>query len=158
MLDAVAVHDLRRLLEFLAAGAIEPLVVRDVQIVRVALLDVPQELGPIAIGSPSDNADIRQRLPDARVEHVLYPGPYFGFVGEREMGVGRIQAIIGRLVGAWNRLVWLADPDVLGRLNTLRALHVHYLAHRMSFSTIRDSDKPIVKIKSYAPVTGSRLT
>jgi hypothetical protein len=45
MLDAAAVRDLRRLLELLAAGTVEPLVIADVQVVRVAALDPAEELG-----------------------------------------------------------------------------------------------------------------
>src|SRR5206468_1447640 len=43
MLDAVSVHDLGRLLELLAPGAIQPLIVRDVQIVGTLLLNALQQ-------------------------------------------------------------------------------------------------------------------
>src|SRR5262245_66258394 len=43
MLDATAVGNLRRLLEFLAAGAVQPFVVGDVEIVGPALLDTLEE-------------------------------------------------------------------------------------------------------------------
>ena len=45
MLDAVAVLDLRRLLELLAAGAIQALVVTHVEIVGIPLLDPSEQLG-----------------------------------------------------------------------------------------------------------------
>src|SRR3712207_8654173 len=39
MLYAASIHDLAFLLEFLAAGTIEPLVLRDIQIIRIVSLD-----------------------------------------------------------------------------------------------------------------------
>jgi hypothetical protein len=41
VLDAAPVHDLGGLLELLAAGAVEALVVPDVEVVRVVALDAP---------------------------------------------------------------------------------------------------------------------
>src|SRR5438034_498280 len=43
MLDAAAVHDLRALLELLAAGAVEALVVRHEQVVGAPLLDALEQ-------------------------------------------------------------------------------------------------------------------
>ena len=43
MLDAVTIGDLRRLLELLTAGAVQALVVRDIQVIGMALLDTLEQ-------------------------------------------------------------------------------------------------------------------
>jgi hypothetical protein len=51
----------------------------------------------------------------------------------------RIQAIIGGLIRAGERLGGFADPDLLGRLDPLRTLYVDDLAHGRSFSLATDA-------------------
>src|SRR4051812_18484697 len=57
MLDAVSVDDLTLLLELLATGAVESLVLRDVEIVGIKLLDPAQQLGDRASMARLGGAD-----------------------------------------------------------------------------------------------------
>src|SRR5688500_12107034 len=50
------------------------------------------------ISSLLDETDVPQRLPNASVEHILYPGLHTRLVGERVVWVGCLQEVIGRLL------------------------------------------------------------
>ncbi len=71
MLDAMPVRDLGRLLELLAAGAIQSLIVRDVQIVGPLLLDAFQQRDYAAHVA-------RLRRADPVVVAALEPAPVVG--------------------------------------------------------------------------------
>jgi NAD-dependent dihydropyrimidine dehydrogenase PreA subunit len=100
MLDAVAVHDLGRLLELLAAGAVQALVVGHVQVVRVALLDPPEEFGdgltmPWLGGADPVVVAALESAPEGleALRHAVHPG-----LRRIPLALGRLDDRLGVLV------------------------------------------------------------
>jgi hypothetical protein len=67
------------------------------------------------------------------MEPLPDPSLHLRLGGEWKPGVGRLHAVIARVIRVGDRLVRLAHPHPLRRLNPLRTLHIDDFAHQWSW-------------------------